>query len=530
MNLAERKWVWLYALGLALVCTLPYLIGFYREGGDWVFTGFIFGVEDGNSYIAKMLAGSYGDWLFRTPYTGYEQQGDLIFLPYLLLGKLARSPALHLQLIVLFQIFRLVATPYAVFATYKFTSLFTTEITWRRWITTLSTIGGGLGWLLPVFRRSSFLGSLPLDFISPETFGFLAFLGLPHLVLARGLMLSALYAYLEAGRASGGSYRSGILLLLLTLVQSLATLTAFAVIAIHQGLVFLSGSRSRSQEWRKIWLPAAARAILPSLPIILFFVIRFSTDPFLLAWTQQNRILSPHPIHYLMAYGIVLVLAVIAILKKPWLEQPRWLLPVGWVLAFPLLAYFPHNLQRRLVEGVWVALLLLAALALQRWDIGASIKRWFIISFNGLSVISSIMLMFGSMQVANYPAAPAFIPRDQVEAYQWLEGNAQRGTIVLANYRVSNALPAWAPLRVIIGHGPESVGMAELEPQVQGYYSGDLHKKDREHWLRESMIGYVIFTQLERSQTTWPIDQEAYLTRVYGNETVTLYEVLDAKD
>ena len=55
--------------------------GFWLQGSDWRFTGFFIGVEDGNSYIAKMLSGTAGNWIFRTPYTAYPQNGFLAFLP-----------------------------------------------------------------------------------------------------------------------------------------------------------------------------------------------------------------------------------------------------------------------------------------------------------------------------------------------------------------------------------------------------------------------------------------------------------------
>jgi hypothetical protein len=52
----NRSWVlWLRAL-VMLATTLPYLLGYAVQGQDWRFTGFVFGVEDGNSYIAKMWA------------------------------------------------------------------------------------------------------------------------------------------------------------------------------------------------------------------------------------------------------------------------------------------------------------------------------------------------------------------------------------------------------------------------------------------------------------------------------------------
>ena len=56
----ERRWVFIFAIIVIVLTSIPYLVGYARQGDDWIFTGFVFGVEDGNSYIAKMLGGGSG--------------------------------------------------------------------------------------------------------------------------------------------------------------------------------------------------------------------------------------------------------------------------------------------------------------------------------------------------------------------------------------------------------------------------------------------------------------------------------------
>ena len=74
----ERRWVFNFAIVVLIITSLPYVLGYWAQNDEWVFSGFVFGVEDGNSYIAKMLNGAAGDWLFRTPYTAYPQQGMVV--------------------------------------------------------------------------------------------------------------------------------------------------------------------------------------------------------------------------------------------------------------------------------------------------------------------------------------------------------------------------------------------------------------------------------------------------------------------
>jgi len=225
-----------------LITSLPYVIGFEVQGDDWVFSGFVFGVEDGNSYIAKMKLGMEGDWLFRTPYTVMPQRGTLAFLPYLILGKLASPPAAHLQLVSLFH----------------FMATFLEEAAWRLWATALATLGGGLGWMLLLIGRTFDGSQPPLEFISPETFGFLAYLGLPHIALGRGLLLLALRAYLVGASGSRKGWLGGLALLAAGLAQPLALVAGFVAIGAHHCLWLVVKGRAGIQAWRHRWLRRAA--------------------------------------------------------------------------------------------------------------------------------------------------------------------------------------------------------------------------------------------------------------------------------
>lgn len=189
VDLKEKKWLLWFAIISLCLTSVPYLIGMGNQGSDQVFTGFVFGVEDGNSYIAKMLDGANGSWLFTTPYSAYPQSGFLAYLPFLLIGKLAGGAAMHTQLIVLYQIFRWVAGFFLIYSLYDFVAIFISNTNLRRWGIITILFGGGLGWLVLVNNGALWRDGLPLEFYSPESFGFLSFFGLPHLALARALLL-----------------------------------------------------------------------------------------------------------------------------------------------------------------------------------------------------------------------------------------------------------------------------------------------------------------------------------------------------
>ena len=525
MKRQERLWCLWYGVVLAGITTLPYLMGMAVEGDGWFFTGFVFGVEDGNSYIAKMLLGQIGDWLFRTPYSTEIQNGVLAFLPYLLLGKLAAPPEVHIQLVVLFHIFRVLCIPFTVWAIYQFISVYIEDLRWRRWATILATIGGGLGWLILAVGGSAWLGSLPLEWISPESFGFLAIYGLPHLVLARGLLFLTMVLFLRAEDNPKWSWLAGCVILLLLLVQPLSVLTLAAVIGAYNLLVLIHSLLQREPQIYRPLFFNTLRMIIPPLPLFAYFVVSFSTDPFLTAWTGQNQILSPHPFHYLLAYGLMIPFLIVPFRKRVWKTRPQWLLPIGWLAAGLLLAYFPYNLQRRLPEGIWVAMVTLAALGMAELWRRRPWGKMFVRVSIAYALISSALLLIGGLQTVARPELPMFRPDGEVRAFQELERISPLNSIVLASYSTGNALPAWVSVRVLVGHGPESANLEELLPVVSAFFYEGWDALQRENFLDEHQVDFIFYGPFERELGGWDPDSSSALILRYDENGYRIYEV-----
>src|SRR5215468_11002134 len=196
-HITRREWrnVVLFALFILILTTLPYIAGAAAQGDNWRFGWFMFGVEDGNSYLAKMREGAVGGWLFHIAYTSEPHDGALLFTPYLAAGKLAAlfvapsSPAFVDTMFVIFHVSRLVFDFLLILVLYRFIATFLVKRSLRGLALVLVTLGGGFGWLLVLLNQGNFLGSLPVDFYIPEGYSFLVLYGLPHVALARAAML-----------------------------------------------------------------------------------------------------------------------------------------------------------------------------------------------------------------------------------------------------------------------------------------------------------------------------------------------------
>ena len=508
---AERRSVLLFALIMMLITTIPYIIGYSAQGDDYRFSEFVFGVEDGNSYIAKMLNGWSGSLLFRSPYTAFPQAGLFLYLPYLLLGKLVSPPALHEQQVALFHLFRIAAGILFICSSYDFTARFIEDRRLRYLSLGLICLGGGLGWIFVLSGCSTWLGSLPLEFYSPEAFGFLSLFGLPHLAVGRALMLWALLAYLDLVKAAAfqsndlrSIRRSAVKLFSFMAAgrffNPLSLAVIGAVILIHWiGLAVYETFRKPQGAvgWTKsrqiaAWLVAAGA--LPGLFLAYNFRVSLY-DPYAREWTAQNIIRSPHFAHYLLAYGLLIPFAWFGargLMKRDPLLT--WL-PLGWVLAFPLLAYAPLELQRRLTEGVWAAWCVLAVSGLDKpefTDFPFNLKsavRW---SPLLLAFPSAFFLIAGGILAAARPAPPLFLPTDQAASYLHLQESALPGSVVLASFSTGNSLPAWAPVSVVIGHGPESIRLSEVKPQVEAFYNRNTSDESRLALIERFNIQFVL--------------------------------------
>jgi hypothetical protein len=547
----ERRWVLWFALVVMTITTLPFLIGYASQGTDHRFTGFVIGVEDGNSYVAKMLTGTYGAWLFRSPYTVYPQKGMLTFLPYLLLGKLAAPPGLHEQLVALFHLFRIVAGILEMLATYDFMAFFLHSIRARRLGVALITLGGGLGWLLVLFGQQDWLGSLPLDFYSPETFGFLGLYGVPHLALARALMLWTLLAFMkvvakelhattkEDPQKSTWSFAVGkvsLLWLLAGLIQPLDTIEIGLVIIWYMiGMIVwqvLQRVRRDTIHWFTWYRLIRFTLLAGFLPGIfaLYNAWMYFRDPYVTSWMSQSVLRSPHPLHYLAAFGLILPYACFGgrclLRHKPIIG---WLL-VGWVVLLPVLAYLPINVQRRLPDGIWVAWVTLAMVALEEWTVRTDANRAWrrLLPFAPICLLflSTFFLLAGSFKVVFRTAPPIFRHVEEVAVFEWIGSNARPGSVVLTSFETGNPLPAWAPANVLIGLGSESINLEELQSQVKTFYSAATADEQRVELMRKFNVDYVFNGPAEKALGDWKPELVQYLELVYQVGEYSLFKVI----
>lgn len=330
----EWRWVITWIVVALIVTAIPYVVGAARSTSDHIFGGLVIAIEDGNSYLAKMNEGAHGAWLFHLPYTSEPHTGTILYIHYLLLGKVAAL--FKLPLSVAFHVARMIAATLLLLVLYRFIAMFVVSRAARRIAFLLVIFSGGLGWLLILLGQPNWLGSTPLDLISPEAFTFLTIYAFPHITLARMfLLLGFCVLWSDHARPLG----AGLCWLLMGILVPLDVGVVYAILAASVLAVSIDRRRLAGDLLRRSIIAGIMIA-----PIVGYSFLLFTFDPILAEWYAQGIMLSPSPLHYVAGYLLLGVLAIIGLRQNPKSEtrDPKLL---GWFVIVPLLAFVPFKLN-----------------------------------------------------------------------------------------------------------------------------------------------------------------------------------------
>ena len=133
--------------------------------------------------------------------------------------------------------------------------------------------------------------------------------------------------------------------------------------------------------------------------------------------------------------------------------------------------------------------------------------------------------MAGSIQSIIQPSSPRFISKMELDAFQFLQKSEFKNKNILASFTNSNKLPAWAPVFVLTGHGPESVNQKDILPRVTLFFNGSLTKVEKVAFLKEFGVNIIYFGPEDKKFLTSKSDFEL-LTEIFSNDDVEIYSVI----
>jgi hypothetical protein len=540
-RVTRSEWGWVLAWsGVALfLASVPYLVGAALSTPEAHFDGAVYGTVDVYSYLAKMRQGAAGAWLFQIPYTPEPHPRTAIYLYYLLLGKLAALSGLSLG--VTYHLARVACGALLLAAAYDFLAHYVARPI-RRIAFLFLAFSSGLGWLLVLLGRGTWLGTAPLDLLSPEAYFFLTNYLLPHLALATAALLWGVTRVAEGARS--GNWKAvgsgSAAFLVVSLIGPFYVLVPYTVLGVDW---LVTAVRNRRPDWRALgWIALSG---LPSAGVLLYDAYYFIFDPVYGAWARQNVIRSLHPLHYLAGY---LFPGALALLGVSWAARQRrlqhWQLPLTWLAVAPLLLNFPFSAQRRLIIGFPAPLSLFAALGavhmvvlpfgrsrpvrwLSRWPRYSRVgmRRWLILSLVAVTVPTNLFLVVGNSLEMAARAPPIFRPRAELEALAWLEAHCAPNDVVLSGYKTGNYAPVRADVRVVLGLATETVDAGRKGDEVRRFFGADTTDAWRQQLLARYGVRYVLWGPEERDLGAFDPGDAPYLSAVYEGGGYAVYRV-----
>jgi hypothetical protein len=534
--IARREWrrVILFAAIVTLVTALPYLLGALLNTPDRIFGGLLIGLEDQYSYLAKMVQGAQGAWLFHLPYTATPHPGIFLYSFYLVLGKF--SALFGLSHAGLYHVARVVLGFGGLLVIYRFIAEFVASPAVRFIALALCVLAGGPGWIAFLLGQPTILNSLPLEFIVPEGFTFLMLYTLPHLLLARMLLLLGAIGVWRAGQR--GSIKlalgAGGLWLLMSIIQPIYSAVVLAIAF----LMFLSRSIvQRRPHWRQAGAGIIAGAL--AVPVVVYVVLLFNSDPTFQPWSQ-TPITSPGPALYLLSYGLPLLLAMGGLAYVLRRHHAGLLFIALWLVAGPLLVYAPTNAQRRLVESWQIPLSILAAYGLVRyillplrrrqarraWRYSTRKLERGLITLLIVLLMPTYLIMLGwhvGTLVTRWPTL--YQAASLTAATDWLAQHASYADGVLLAYNTGTIVPARAPVRVMLGHPSETIAVDDRIAEVQRFFDPTTSDDWRRALMSRLDLNYVWYGPEERALGAYDPAQSPFLRQVFSAGDVQLYRV-----
>lgn len=505
-KVAASEWRWVAVVGLLLILltALPYIVGALNSSESLRFGGLLFGLDDTQSYLAKMRLGASGTLNFRLLYTHEDQSSGLIFTYYLLLGYItglvtgqgARvDPGI---LLGVFHVIRVINAGVLFGVLYRFIADVVEPAGQRRFAWTLSVVSGGLGWVLLLFLPSTW-DTLPVEMYVPEAFTWLSLYGLPHLLLARATLLLGWWLLFKALRDEDWRWALG---------AGASWLLMGFLVPFYIGLVGLLIAGWLTFRWaigREFPLRALIYAAIAggsALPYLLYNLWLFQSNPSFAEWSSQNILGSPPVWKYLLAYGVLIYLAVRAV-PGLWKrrDDPEYQLILIWPVLAAIMVYLPLTVQRRLLEGVIVPLAILASYGVWRF---VDYRKLRVAGILLMLAPSSVILVLGGLSVAMNPTPPMYIKSGLLDTFSVLRAEAEDYPVVLSNVDVGSLLPGYAPVLAFQGHRSETLDREAKEEVVQALFTGFLTLEESQHLLDLSGASYILLTPADTDGCSGP--------------------------
>ena len=468
----ERRVVALLIGATLLLTSLPYLLGYFSTPLGMRFIGTAYNIDDFCNYLSWLRQNADGYFFYHNLFATDPQKNLEFNLFFYGLGRLMHYARLSPQAV--WQIARVGGGLGLLWLTYRFyRHCLPDDRAARLTAFGFVCLSSGFGWMTWEHWRSKNLPGSPVDAWQPEAYTFLSLYTSALFVVSTLLILATLYALLRGEET--GRWRfpvlAGVCGAILGNIHSYDVLHLSCAWGLFLVVwTILHRGRGVALAWGRGLVALAITA-----PTTLYQLYIFNTEA---TFHKRANVptLSPAFWHYILGYGLVFLLAVIALVALLRLPQdwgrggvspfPRPLLLVTcWAVGGFVAAYLPFAFQRKMLMGEHIPLCLLAG-------VGASFLLHRLTPRPTLQAAALALLV-----LATFPSNALFLRRDihhvednhsetglqpylpdtVYDCYRWVRLNlTPRHDAVLSFPTLAAPLPGAADRIVWVGHWAET--------------------------------------------------------------------------
>jgi hypothetical protein len=524
----------IYMVAALALSTAPYIAAWALTPPGKSFSGALFNPDDVSVYISAMRQGATGEWLFHYTFSPESSQPHLLYMPYILAGKLfspfGQPSALW------FNLLRIIVSA-VMLSSLVFWVRQALPGRVRRQLTAwqLIVFGAGLGWLPALFLPVG-ISAAP-DLGMPEWTTFMTLFSTPHFAL--GLGFEVLFFVCVARMTSGENDTRWVLWgALAALALGLTYPFNIPVVMIVTGTYLLAlAMQERRLSWR-MWVYAAVM-MLPAVGFLFYYGVWTQRDTYWqLTQVSQNVIKAPPIWGVAIGYGLIGALAVVGAWQW-WGRRKNRLVPI-WAAVNLLALYLPVTFSARFALGLMVPLGTLAAYGLEAAVLPRMQSTRFFNAFARLTPtpydsMRRVIILLTLISTVTAAAATVkqaleetrdfayYLPDAEIHAASWLAENTDRQALILSSYPVANYLPRIMSGKVFLGQQFLTVDLADKGAMLEQFWDESTLTAWRETFLREWGITHVYQGRYEQSITVGQVVPPGEI--VYQADGVTIYRV-----
>lgn len=476
--------------------------------------------------LAIMTMGSQGAWLYRNPYTSEVAPPVILYLPYILVGKIAAFFHLWIP------------------SVYLFLQILAEEAVIIGIILLMIQVAGK--WRGPWAALAALTLTIPPSQIYPELLAFVTYTPwwvsldgverltqTPHHLLGEGLLLFSLvffFRWIQNGYSRRAFFTAcclslfaGFIFPSVLLVPALALPLSVAILWIVRGEKFSRGT-----------FGCILLFILCAWLMMGVMTIQTRSGYYKTIWSQWEiqrwNINEPNFDRDLIISFLPVILLSIPVVFRS-LKHARWegIFFSAWAFMPFLLLPFATTLGiakvRLLSVMPFVPFAFLITHTIFR------LMPTAIAIFCGTALIANTVYMTGRLtrssleQSRNFGLySNIFLPRDTWHVLEYLARSTDTESVILSNDDTGDFIPAFTPLIAYFGHINLTLNRPEKQANVVKFYHMDFSEEEARRFAQENRIRYVYYSPSEQTILGSP-PTYSFLKEFIREGNVTVYEI-----